>query len=60
MSEEKIICKCKKISEETIVNAIKDGATTIEEVKEKTGATSGFCHGLRCKKKIEELINEHK
>lgn len=60
MSKENIICKCKKISKETIVNAIKEGATTIEEVKEKTGATGGVCHGIRCKKKIEELINEYK
>ena len=60
MSEENLICLCKKISEDTIVEAIKAGATTVEEVKEKTGATSGPCKGFRCKKKIKALIEEHK
>ncbi|MGL4910792.1 MAG: (2Fe-2S)-binding protein [Romboutsia sp.] len=39
------------------MNAIKNGATTLEAVKEETGATGGVCHGIRCKKKVEELIN---
>ncbi|MGL5439846.1 MAG: (2Fe-2S)-binding protein [Filifactoraceae bacterium] len=60
MSDEKIICLCKKISEETIIDAIKNGATTIEAVKEATGATGGACRGARCKNKVEELINEYK
>ena len=55
-----IIWLCKNISEETIVEAIKNGATTIEAVKEATGATTGFCHGGRCKGKIEELIAANK
>jgi len=60
MSDEKIVCLCKKISEETIINAIKNGETTIEAVKEETGATGGACRGARCKKTVEELINEYK
>ena len=58
MSE--IICLCKNISEETIKEAIKNGATTLEAVKEATGATTGFCHGGRCKAKIEALIEANK
>lgn len=60
MSTENKICLCKQISEETIISAIKDGATTVEAVKEKTGATDGPCKGARCKQKIEALIEEHK
>ena len=55
-----IICLCKGISEETIVEAIKAGATTVEAVKEATGATTGFCKGARCKGKIEALIAANK
>ena len=58
MSE--IICLCKNINEETIKEAIKNGATTIEVVAETTGATTGFCHGGRCKAKIEALIKGNK
>lgn len=55
-----IICICKNISEEAIVRAIKDGATTVSEVKEEAGATSGGCRGGRCSKKIADLIEANK
>lgn len=55
-----IVCLCKNISEETIVEAIKNGAHTVEAVKEATTATTGFCKGGRCKGKIEELITQNK
>lgn len=58
MSE--IICLCKNISEETIKEAIKNGATTVEAVAEATEATTGFCQGGRCKAKIEALIEANK
>ncbi|AYE35117.1 (2Fe-2S)-binding protein [Clostridium septicum] len=54
------VCLCKGVSEEEIVKAIKEGAITFEEVREKTGAGSGFCHAGRCKGKIETLIEENK
>lgn len=56
----KIICLCNGISENTIIEAIKNGADTIEKLKEATGATTGYCHGSRCKNKIEDLILEYK
>lgn len=60
MSKENLVCLCKKISEETIVNAIKNGAKTVDDVKEATNATGGLCRGIRCKKKVKELIDEYK
>ena len=54
------VCLCRGITEEAIVKAIKDGASTYEEVKEATGAGTGGCHGGRCKGKIEMLIAENK
>ena len=57
---DKIICLCKGISEDTIIDAIKNGADTIEKIKEATGATTGHCHGARCKASIEKLISEYK
>lgn len=55
-----IVCLCKGVTEETIVEAIKNGATTIDAVAEKTGATTGFCHGGRCSETITRLIEENK
>lgn len=60
MANDKIVCLCKGVTEETIVNAIKNGATTVEQVKEVTGASGGACRGARCKKTIEELIESNK
>ena len=60
MANEKIVCLCKGVTEETIVNAIKNGATTVEDIKEQTGASTGGCKGARCKKTIESLIEANK
>ena len=40
-------CKCKNVSIETIVNAVKNGADTVEKVGEATGAGTacGRCKG---------------
>lgn len=54
------VCLCKGISEEKIVEAIKGGALSFEEVGEKIGAGKGACCGARCKCKIEELVEENK
>lgn len=57
---DKIICLCKGVPEDVIISAIKNGADTIEKVKEATGATAGHCHGARCKGSIENRIKEYK
>ena len=43
------VCLCRGITEEQIVEAVKNGATSFEEVKEATGAGAGGCRGGRCK-----------
>ncbi|WP_321834118.1 (2Fe-2S)-binding protein [Clostridium butyricum] len=53
------ICLCKKVSEEEIIKAVKDGAKTFEEVKEATSAGAGCCKGGRCKSKIIEIIENN-
>ena len=52
-----IVCNCRKVTEEEIVKAIKNGATTVEAVGEATKAGTG-CGS--CKSKIQELIDENK
>ena len=54
------VCLCRGITEEQIVEAIKNGASSFEEVKEETGAGDGGCRGGRCKCKIELLIENNK
>lgn len=54
------VCLCRGISEETIVESIKAGATSFAEVKEETTAGTGGCCGARCKGAIEILIQNNK
>lgn len=54
------VCLCKKITDEEIIKAVKEGATTYEAVQEATTAGTGGCRGGRCKSKIIEIINENK
>lgn len=53
MAGNKIICHCKNVSYIDIRMAMIDGARTLEEIKEKTGAATG-CG--RCAGAIEEIL----
>lgn len=55
MIQDKIICNCKRVKYGEIKKANREGATTFEEIKEKTGAGSS-CG--RCRATIEALIKK--
>lgn len=55
----KKICMCKSITRKTIVDAINEGAHTLDDVAIKTGAGTGNCNGKRCDEEIEKLIAEY-
>ena len=44
----KNVCRCKNVSVETVIDAVKNGAKTVEEVMEKTnaGTVCGRCKGI--------------
>jgi NAD(P)H-nitrite reductase large subunit len=54
------VCICNGISRASIKTAIKNGASTVEEVTKATGSSTGSCGGNRCKPKITELIEKNK
>ena len=53
-----IICKCEKITEKEIVDAIHSelGSDTIKGIKKRTRAGAGLCQGGYCEEKIMQLI----
>lgn len=53
------VCICKSITRKTMKKVIKEGATTLEQVRYKTSAGSGPCKGRRCTPRIEELLKEY-
>jgi len=53
----KIICRCQDVTEEEIVNAIKQGATTIDEIKRLVRAGMGPCQGRTCRRLVTQIIS---
>ncbi|MGL4452667.1 MAG: (2Fe-2S)-binding protein [Sarcina sp.] len=53
-----IVCRCKKVSKNTIVEAIKNGADTYEKVKEQTGVNTYGCMG--CRMQVKKLVELNK
>ena len=49
----KVICRCFSIGYDKIKKAIDEGATTVDDIKIKTQASSA-CHG--CSKKINDIL----
>jgi len=53
-----IICKCEKITEKEIIDAMHGplGSNTIKGIKKRTRAGAGLCQGGYCEEKIVKLI----
>ena len=49
------VCGCKKVSLKTVVDAVKNGADTVEKVGQVTGAGTGEDCG-RCKRLVANII----
>lgn len=58
--ERAYICTCKKVTEEELIEAIKEGNDTYGTLTKKTGAGLGMCKGKRCRAKIEEILEKNK
>lgn len=59
MSEEVLICRCQEVTEQEILDAIADGATTVDGVKRRTRACMGLCQGKTCGRLVERLVAQH-
>jgi len=54
--QDEIICRCEEITEAEIIDAIRNGATTINEVKRWTRAGMGLCQGRTCRRLVERIL----
>ncbi len=52
-----IICRCEKVSEAEIVEAIKRGAATIDGIKFRTRAGMGRCQGGYCMLRVLKILS---
>lgn len=53
----KIICRCEDITEEEIVQKIKAGYTSIDELKRVLRVTMGLCQGKGCRRHITRILS---
>ncbi|MFH1777276.1 MAG: (2Fe-2S)-binding protein [Candidatus Omnitrophota bacterium] len=51
-----IICRCEEITEEEILQAIKNGARSINSIKRMTRAGMGLCQGHNCAELVQEIL----
>lgn len=56
MEEELIICRCQEVTEKEILDAIADGATTVDGVKRRTRACMGLCQGKTCGRLVQGMV----
>ena len=54
MKLDKIVCECFGVTNGQVQDAVKEGASTLEEVAEKTGAGTG-CGG--CNDDLQRLVD---
>lgn len=55
-----LICICKGVTDDVIIESIKEGNDTFEKIQEDTEAGTGRCGAGRCRGRIEGLILEHR
>ncbi len=55
-TKQQIICRCEDITEDEVLQAIAQGATTADEVKRLTRAGMGHCQGRTCRRLINQLL----
>ena len=51
-----LICRCEEITEEEILEAIKAGARSLDEIKRRTRAGMGLCQGKTCQRLVARLL----
>lgn len=58
MDNDVIICRCQEVTRQEIVDAIRDGATTLDGVKRRVRAGMGLCQGKTCERLVMKIIAE--
>lgn len=53
-----IVCRCEEITREEIIEAIKNGARSLDSIKKMTRAGMGICQGASCSHTILRILAE--
>lgn len=52
------VCRCEEITKAEVIQAVREGARSVNEVKRLLRAGMGLCQGRNCAKTIERIIAE--
>ena len=52
------VCRCEEITKADVIQAVRNGATSVNEVKRILRTGMGLCQGRNCSKTIERIIAE--
>ncbi len=53
----KIVCRCQDVTEEEVITAIRQGATTIDELKRLVRVGMGHCQGRTCRRLVMQILS---
>ena len=53
-----LVCRCGEITRREIIEAIQEGACTVDAVKRMTRAGMGICQGRTCGRLVAQAIHE--
>lgn len=59
MSEREIVCRCEEVTREEIMQAIRQGARSLDDVKKRTRAGMGFCQGRTCRRLVAAMLSAY-
>ena len=53
-----LICRCQEVTRQEILEAIADGAATINGVKRRVRSGMGLCQGKTCERLVAKILAE--
>ena len=55
---EVLVCRCNEVTRGEILEAIREGARSVDEVKRMTRAGMGICQGRTCGRLVAQIIHQ--
>jgi NAD(P)H-nitrite reductase large subunit len=56
--DKNIICRCEEVTEEEVIEAIKAGARTVDDIKRATRAGMGLCQSKTCFINVARILSK--
>jgi NAD(P)H-nitrite reductase large subunit len=53
-----IICRCEEVTQEEIIDSIRSGARSVNDIKRMTRAGMGLCQGRTCQRLVSQLLQK--